>query len=216
MTVRNMAKSIIIPAGLAFCMVAVLTACSCTRSKTQAQTVPTTVQEPAGAPMPAATEMQSANIPLYEEKLQVGKQSVDSGQVRLHKVITTEHVSQPVDLKKESLQIVREPAGATAPSAESKAFQPEDIVIRLQEEQPVLQKQTVQTGVVVANKSSTTEQRTITGDVRKEDVQVERSGSSANVSAQGVQINEAAGAPQSQPPMMETNQIQTPTNPENQ
>jgi len=190
----NTVKRVLVPAGLALGMATLVTACNCTRS-TQAQTTPQAVNEPSGAPAPAPmTEQQAANIPLYSETLQVGKQSVDAGQVRLRKVIVTEQTSQPVELRHESLQITREPAGAMSSSQEANAFQPQDIVIRLHEEQPVLSKQIVQTGTIVANKNATMEQRTVTGDVRKEDVQVVKSGSSVPVTFPGGQINEAAGA----------------------
>lgn len=205
MTVINIARKIIIPAGVALCVGSLMTGC-CTKksSKSSYETTHTTTQastqpavnEPSGASMEGQTV-----IPLYQENLSVSKQDTDAGQVHLRKVVTTEKTSIPVELRKESLEIIREPAGAsTVTSTNAKAFENQDVVINLKEEQPVLQKQVVQSGSIVVKKNTQMEQRTISGDVRKEDVQVDKGNSGAKVTFQGGTVNEAAGAqPQQQP-----------------
>src|SRR3982750_4609803 len=64
-------------------------------------------------------------IPLYQESINVGKREVDAGTVRLRKVVTTETVNQPVQIRRESLVIDREPAGTqtTQQGANPGAFQ---------------------------------------------------------------------------------------------
>src|SRR2546423_15287435 len=53
---------------------------------------------------------QNTGIPLYEESLNVGKREVEAGSVRLRKIVRTETVSQPIELRHEELVIDREPA----------------------------------------------------------------------------------------------------------
>jgi uncharacterized protein (TIGR02271 family) len=133
-----------------------------------------------------------ASIPLYEERVNVTKQEVPS-QVQLRKYTTTETVSVPVELRHEHVVIERAPAGAATSSASSgEAFQDKSVSIQLQNEQPVIQKQTVQTGTVTARKDSDTEKINVQTQVRKEDVSVDKSGN-PNVDVRG-NINESAGA----------------------
>ena len=49
----------------------------------------------------------NAVIPLYKEAVTVGTRQVDDGTVRLHKVVKTETVNQPVQLRTESVVIDR-------------------------------------------------------------------------------------------------------------
>lgn len=222
MTVIKTAKNLIIPAGLALCVGALVAGCSSTKAQTRETTTtthttmsqPVAVTEPSGAPMEA---MQEAVIPLHQETMRVGKQSVDSGEVHLRKVVITEKTSQPVELRKETLEIVREPAGAsTATTAtDTKLFEGQEIVIKLKEEQPVVEKQVIQTGSIVAKKGSQAEQRTVSGDLRREDIQVDRTGSGANVTFKGGSINEASGAqqPQAQPQPQPQEQKPAPAQP---
>jgi stress response protein YsnF len=226
-------------------------------------------------------------IPLHEEQLSVGKRTVDAGQVTIRKVVTTETVSQPVQLRRETLIIDREGSGAQQSSATSStsrdenwqrganeqqsgaevsasaqagssgasasiqnstanepagassnisedesrssysasqsssgksasasananldsgsgaAFQEQTYTIRLQKEEPVIQKNIVQTGQVVARKNSQTQQQNIQQQVRKEDVQVDKSGAAAqnveirgNFNTAGKEISEPSGAEQ--------------------
>ncbi len=51
-------------------------------------------------------------IPLHEERLNVGKRTVDAGTVTIRKVVTSETVNQPIELRRETLVIDRESSGA--------------------------------------------------------------------------------------------------------
>lgn len=206
-------------------------------------------------------------IPLHEERVNVGKRTVDAGQVTIRKIIKTETVNQPIDLRHETLVIDREGAGAEARSSASSsqsneqlnsqstaqtdpnwqkgafnqseeqstapaenrdqsssqstveqsqasteqssanepagasyqqsqragsssdlssgsAFQEQTYTIQLKKEVPVIDKSVVQTGKVVARKNSQIQQQTIQQQVRREDVQLDKSGAAA----QNVQI----------------------------
>jgi uncharacterized protein (TIGR02271 family) len=142
-------------------------------------------------------------MPLYSERLRVGKREVASGEVRLRKVIKTETVNQPVDLRREVLVIERVPAEGSeiARNAEA-AFQQGEIVIDLMEEQPVVEKEMVVTGRVIARKDTQARQETVSREIRHEDVSLDQDAEADQIRLIG-QFNtaddqEAAGAPASQ------------------
>jgi len=134
---------------------------------------------------------QTANetvIPLQEESLKVGTRQVDAGSVRIRKVVKTETVSQPVQIRRETLVVDRLPADAAAQSNQqvqqgnaSTPFQENEIVIQLKREEPVVETQVVQTGRIVAQKRATSEQQNIQRQVRREDVEVIKEGNAENV-----------------------------------
>ena len=141
----------------------------------------------------------NAVIPLYKETASIGKQQVDAGTVRVKKVVKTETVNQPVELRHEEIVIERQPASESSGTASANAFQEQETVIHLTKEEPVIQKQTVSSGQVVLRGSTSSEQRNIQTQVRSEDVAVAKSGDAENVTiGQGVQqSSEAAGAAES-------------------
>jgi stress response protein YsnF len=144
------------------------------------------------------------SIPLYEEKVNVGKQEVDAGTVHVKKFVRTETVNQPVELRRETVTIDRVPAGSSQPQSSSqstsagfaqssgqsaaqdqgKAFQEQEITIQLHREEPMIQTQIVESGRIVAQKQSQSEQRSVQHQVRKEEVSVDKG------NAQGVKISE--------------------------
>jgi uncharacterized protein (TIGR02271 family) len=129
-------------------------------------------REQAGTTGPATRTGQEATIPLHEEQIRAGKREVEAGGVRLRKIVRTETVQRPVEVKHEDVVIERVPAGQRRPSRE--AFSNEEIFIPLRREEPVIEKETRVTGEVHARKTAGTERHTVTGEVRKEDVEVER------------------------------------------
>lgn len=133
-------------------------------------------------------------IPLFEERVNVGKQAIP-GQVQIRKFTTTETVNVPVELRHEHVVVERVPAGQGGAASQDAgaAFQDKSITIQVQQEQPLVQKQTVQTGEVIARKDSQMQRVNVQQQVRKEDVQIDRNGNTANVEFRG-NFNEAAGA----------------------
>ena len=164
-----------------------------------------TVNEPSGAATTPATmsSQDQVVIPLHEEQLQVNKASVNAGQVTIRKTVKTDTVSQPVDLRKENLVIERmapgsstySSTGSSTTSSESSLgapFEERAVTIQLTDEQPLIQKTTVQSGQVVAKKNVQYERQTISSNIRREDVSIDKQG---NPTVGGnVNINEAAGA----------------------
>jgi len=134
-------------------------------------------------------------IPLYKEELRVGKRTVEAGSVRLHKTVKTETVNEPIQLREESITVQREPAGNNDSQSFSQSnqgqsgqgqglnepFKEGDMEIRLQREEPVVEKRVVPAGRVVAQKRSQTEQRNVSEQVRVDGIAVDRSGDSQNI-----------------------------------
>lgn len=129
-------------------------------------------QATTGGDLGTVEERDQADIPLSEEQLQVGKRPVEAGRVRLRKVVRTEHQEVPVDLRREEVEIERIPASEAGAPAD--AFQEAEIDVPVMREEPVVAKEAVVTGGVQVNKQASTETRTVGGEVRKEDVEVDR------------------------------------------
>ena len=157
-----------------------------------------TETEAAAPPQQATTDQQAAPgasqtvIPLYKENMIVGKREVDAGTVRVKKVVHTETVNQPVELRRETISIDREPAGnasqiSQAPSSGT-AFQEQEFTIQLKREEPVVETRVVQTGQIVAQKRDQPQTQTVQRQVRQEDVVVDKG------TAQDVQISPAVAA----------------------
>jgi len=121
---------------------------------------------------PQATGSEQATMRLHEEQLKVGKREVDMGGVRLRKIVRTETVQQPVELKREDIEIERVPASERQPAG--RAFEGEqDIFIPLRREEAVVEKEARVREEVRARKNVETERQTVSGEVRKEDVKID-------------------------------------------
>ncbi len=118
----------------------------------------------------AAGTREAATIKLSEEQLKVGKREVEAGGVRLRKVIRTEIVNQPVELKREEIVIERVPASGT--TAGKATFEGEDVYIPLRREEAIVEKEARVREEVRVSKKSQTERQTVAGEVRKEDVEI--------------------------------------------
>jgi uncharacterized protein (TIGR02271 family) len=118
------------------------------------------------------TDQGQTEIPLTEEELQVGKREVEAGRVRLRKVVRTEHQEVPVELRREDVEIERIPASEV--SATDSSFDEGTIEVPVTREEPVVGKEAHVTGGVRVSKTAETETRPVGGEVRKEDVEVDR------------------------------------------
>jgi uncharacterized protein (TIGR02271 family) len=132
-------------------------------------------QRPKQAARRTAGAREQASVTLSEEELKVGKREVEYGGVRLRKIVRTETVNQPVELKREEIVVERVPAGQ-ATQARGKSFEQEEVYIPLRREEVVVQKEAHVREEVRVSKRSETERQNVQERVRKEDVQVERSG----------------------------------------
>src|SRR5947209_4353501 len=117
------------------------------------------------------TDTDDRDLVLSEEELQVGKRPVEAGRVRLRKVVRTEQREVPVDLRREDVEIER--VDATGEDVPDTAFREQEIDVPVMREEAVVGKESRVTGQVRVDKTAETETRTVGGEVRREDVEVE-------------------------------------------
>ena len=122
-----------------------------------------------------ATSGEDIEVPLTEEQVRVGKRTVDAGQVRLRKIVRTEVVNQPVEIRHEDVVIERVAAGDVHAGAVSD-FKEETIDVPLTREEVVVSKDAHVTGAVRLHKTAESETQNVSETVRKEDVEVVRDG----------------------------------------
>jgi len=118
---------------------------------------------------------EEATMRLSEEQMTVGKREVEAGGVRLRKVVRTETVNRPVELRREEIVIERVPAHGAPGTAEG-SFREQEVYIPLRREEAVVQKDVRVREEVRARKESQTDTQQVSGQVRREDVDVERTG----------------------------------------
>jgi uncharacterized protein (TIGR02271 family) len=118
------------------------------------------------------TSWDRVEIPLAEENLHIEKRQQRAGEVRLRKIVRTETVNQPVELRREDVVVERVQGSHHTPGDE--AFDEEVITIPINEEKAVVQKSVHSAGAVQAHKTYETEQENVSETVRKEDVEVDR------------------------------------------
>lgn len=111
-------------------------------------------------------------VSLSEERLKVGKREVEAGGVRLRKVIKSETVNQPVELKREEIEIERVPASGRGDSD----FREEDVFIPLRREVAETAKDTQLREEIRLKKKTETDREQVSGEVRREDVEIDREG----------------------------------------
>ena len=121
-----------------------------------------------------STGQEEINVPVSEENLQVGTRQVEAGRVRLRKVVHTERQEVPVELRREEIQVERVDAGGT--DVPDNAFQEQEVEIPIMREEAVVAKEAHTTGQVRVSKGVETETQPVSGDVRREDVEVDRDG----------------------------------------
>lgn len=114
------------------------------------------------------------HMTLNEEEVRIGKREVEAGGVRLRKVIRTETVNQPVELKREEVVIERVPAKDKPVSRPDVAFREEEIYVPLRREEPVVEKTTHAREEVHLKKRRETEPRNVQETVRREDVDIQK------------------------------------------
>lgn len=110
-----------------------------------------------------------------EEQLRVGTEQVESGRVRLVKHVVTEQQQVQVPVSHEEVRIEREPlTGKDRAAAERGAGIGEEVQeVTLHAEKPVVRKETVAKERVRLAKETVTGTETVSGTVRKEEVDIE-------------------------------------------
>ena len=125
---------------------------------------------------PAAerTSRENERLTRTEEELRVGTRSVEAGEVVVGKHVETEHKQVPVNLKREEIVIERRPVDRDAREADIREDQ---IRVPLTEEEAVVDKRPVVKEELVIGKRVVEEQKTVDTDVRREEFDIDESGS---------------------------------------
>ncbi|MGW1010018.1 YsnF/AvaK domain-containing protein [Streptomyces termitum] len=110
-----------------------------------------------------------------EERMRVGTERVESGHVRLRKYVVTEEVQQTVPVRHEEVRVEREPI--TDANRDEALSGPEiteaEHEVVLHEERPVVETEAVPVERVRLTTDEVTEEETVTGQVRKERIEIE-------------------------------------------
>ncbi|MGV9690515.1 DUF2382 domain-containing protein [Streptomyces sp. NPDC003444] len=110
-----------------------------------------------------------------EEQMHVGVERTEAGRVRLRKYVVTEEVQQTVPVSHEEVRIEREPitdANRDEALSGPEITEAEHEVI-LHEERPVVETRTVPVERVSLKADEVVEEQTVSGEVRKEEIEVE-------------------------------------------
>lgn len=110
-----------------------------------------------------------------EEQLHVGTERREAGRARLRKYVVTENVTQTVPVEREEVRIEREPItdANRSDAYDGPAISEEEHEVTLHEERPVVEKEAVPVERVRLDKETVTDQETVTGEVRKEEIETE-------------------------------------------
>ncbi|MGJ7442143.1 DUF2382 domain-containing protein [Aquipuribacter sp. MA13-6] len=121
-----------------------------------------------------------------EEHLEVGTQERETGRARLRKYVTTETETVQVPVKREEVRLEREPiTGANAGDAhDGPAISEEEHEVVLHEERPVVTTEAVPVERVRAEKETVVDTETVSGEVRKEHIDLDDTASTTGDRAQ--------------------------------
>lgn len=121
-------------------------------------------------------EQGEMRVPIVEERLNVGKQEVQLGEVGLQKRVTEQQQTIPVELRREDVYVEQHATQERPLQAGEldRAFQEETIRVPVRGEQAIVGKEAVVTGEVVVRKEERTEQQQVAGTVRRVEVQVDK------------------------------------------
>jgi uncharacterized protein (TIGR02271 family) len=132
-------------------------------------------RRPPGSPGQRSTAGDDDAMTRSEERLKVGTEDVETGRVRLVKHVVTEEQQVSVPVSHEEVRVEREPI---TEDNRDRALQGPEISaaeheVSVHAQRPVVEKETVPVERVRLNKDTVTEQQTVSGEVRKEQIEVE-------------------------------------------
>ena len=117
-----------------------------------------------------------------EEQLRVGTESREAGRARLRKRVVTEQQQVTVPVSHEEVTLEREPVTDTNRGAahDGPAISEEEHEVTLHAERPVVDTEAVAVERVRLGKETVTEQQTVGGEVRKEEIDLDRGDTAAD------------------------------------
>lgn len=113
-------------------------------------------------------------IPVIQEELQVGKQQVSRGGVRVYQRISEKPVQETVSLLEEHINVERRPVDRPATAASLGNMKEESFELREMAEQAVVAKTARVVEEVVIGKETTQREQTVSDTVRRTDVSIEK------------------------------------------
>jgi uncharacterized protein (TIGR02271 family) len=144
-----------------------------------------------------ADEEAGRSIPVVEEELVVGKRERSRGGVRVYSHVTEHPVQETVDLREERASVERRPVNRPLQPGDD-AFREQSLEVRESAEEPVIGKRAKVVEEVTVGKKQGQRQQTVSGTVRKTDVEVERTGSGrvgASGTWNGIERRKASNVP---------------------
>ncbi len=114
-------------------------------------------------------------LKLREERLNVGKQTVQTGEAGLHKEVIEEQQNVDVPVNHEEVWVERRSYGEERPT-DTPVGQDETFRVPVREEQVITDKQTVETGEVALGKRTVQGQQRVSDTVRREEARVDTNG----------------------------------------
>ncbi len=124
-------------------------------------------------PQQQNTITDNAVIPVIEEKLNVGKRTVETGGVNVKTNVTERQVEENVNLRNEEIHVDRRPADRDATEADLAAVRDGNFTVTEEGEEAVVNKSARVVEEVVINKNVTENTETISDTVKRTDVDVE-------------------------------------------
>jgi uncharacterized protein (TIGR02271 family) len=110
-----------------------------------------------------------------EERLKVGSETREAGRARLRKHVVTENQQVTVPVSREEVTLEREPITETnrGEAYDGPAISEEEHEVTLRAERPVVETEAVAVERVRLGKETVTEQETVGGEVRKEEIELD-------------------------------------------
>ena len=124
------------------------------------------------APLPATTNADEARLAVAEERLVVGKRSVERGGMRVRRVVTEMPVEEQVTLRDETIRVDRRPVDR-AVSGTDDLFSEQTFEFTETDEEAVIAKEARVVEEVVVGKTVEQRTETVRDTVRRSDVQIE-------------------------------------------
>ncbi len=111
-----------------------------------------------------------------EEQLRVGTETQQTGRARLRKHVVTEHQQVTVPVTREEVTLEREPITEVnrGEAYDGPAISEEEHEVTLHAERPVVDTEAVAVERVRLGKETVTDQETVGGEVRKEEIELDR------------------------------------------
>jgi uncharacterized protein (TIGR02271 family) len=127
--------------------------------------------QPVSGEMAAGDQAGSDWLIRQEEQIQVGKEMLETGRVRLHKYVDVESIEQPVHLYREEFEIERIPISGDERVSGNITEGVQEIV--LHEERAVLRKELVPVERVRLRTKQVQQDTTVRDEIRRERIEVE-------------------------------------------